>query len=95
MRWWGSNPDHWATLSDGARADMEAVYHLESRKCPCGCGNVIDDSMSREWNWDVQSTKCYAGAAIDQIRRQFAKENKDVEGAGDGLLWSAAPVPRN
>lgn len=73
---------------------MEALHYLEASKCPCGCGNYVDESMSRDFNWDVNWTKCYAGAAIDQIRRQFAKENKGVDGAADGLLWSAAPVLR-
>lgn len=70
---------------------MALILHEESR-CPCGCGNYRDESMSRDWNWDVQHHKCYAGAALDQMRRAYRKEHKDVDSAEDGLIWSVTPV---
>lgn len=71
---------------------MEALHYLEGLKCPGGCGNYVDEAHSRDWYWDVEHHKCYACAASDQVRRQFSKENKGVEGVDDGLLWSVTPV---
>jgi len=69
-----------------------ALLYLEELKCPCGCGNYRDESMSREWDWDVQTVKCYAGQALDIQRRIYDEQNKNVKGAHDGLIWSATPV---
>lgn len=71
---------------------MTALHYLESMKCPGGCGNYMDESHTRDWNWDVQHHKCYACAATDQIRRMDAKANKGIEGWDDGWLYTATPV---
>lgn len=71
---------------------MEALHFLEGLKCPGGCGNYIDEAHSRDWNWDVEHHKCYACAANDLVQRDFQKQNKNVEGASDGLLWTVTPV---
>lgn len=71
---------------------MEALQHLESLRCPCGCGNYVDEARSREWNWDVNHVKCYAGAALEQVQRMYRKDNQGVEGSEDGLLWTVEPV---
>lgn len=67
----------------------------EESICPCGCGQYVDQSMSRDWNWDVNHRKCYAGAALDQVRREFDRDYKDDPGRHDGRLWSVRPVKPN
>lgn len=78
---------------------MALIYHESEAKCPCGCGQYADEAHSRDWDWDVQHMKCYAGAAIDQVRREFDKAHKGDPTANDGRLWFATPVepvkPRN
>lgn len=71
---------------------MLALIHHEESVCPCGCGQFVDLAHSRDWNWDVTHRKCYAGAALDQIRRDFDKKHKDDPGRHDGRLWTVTPV---
>lgn len=69
-----------------------ALIADEQARCPCGCGNYRDVSMSRDWHWDVEHHKCYAGASLDQARREYRKKHKDTEWAEDGLVWTATPI---
>lgn len=91
--------DAWSTVverepewSEGDRAEAEALAHIEAGKCPCGCGQQMEQSMSRDWNWSVEHRKCFAGAALDQVRREFDKKFKDDPGRHDGRLWFVEPV---
>jgi hypothetical protein len=71
---------------------MEALHYLESLKCPCGCGNYRDESMTVQ-AWDVNSVRCIAGMALDQAKRRLDVEYKDDPARHDGRLWYADPVP--
>lgn len=70
---------------------MALLFDEESR-CPCGCGQYVDQAHTRDWNWDVDHFKCYAGAALDQVRREFDKKHKDDPSRNDGRIWTVAPV---
>jgi hypothetical protein len=85
-------PSAFDALPDVDRHEMEAMHYLEASKCPCGCGQFMDDSMSRDWNWNVEHRKCFAGAALDQVRREFDKTHKDDPSRNDGRLWTVSPV---
>lgn len=71
-----------------------ALVYLDELKCPCGCGQYIDEAHSRDFNWDVNTTKCFAGQAIDVAQRMFDQQNEGIKGARDGLLWHATPIRR-
>lgn len=72
---------------------MLALIYDEESRCPCGCGQYVDQAQSRDFNWDVTAVKCYAGQALDIVRRMESKSNKGAEGWDDGLLWTVTPVP--
>ena len=81
-------------MSDADRGDMLALIYHEDTTCGCGCGLPVDIAHSRDYNFDVNTVKCYAGQALDIVRRSDQEKNKGVKGWDDGVMWTVRPILR-
>lgn len=87
-------PSEFDEWSDADRGEALALLLLEEGNCSCGCGLPVEVAHSRDFNFDVNAVKCYAGQAIDIVRRAEAERNKGVKGWDDGVLWTVRPIRR-
>lgn len=66
----------WPEWGETALTLLWAGDRLRGMRCACGCGQWADlahDVDTSGW-WDVESTQCYASAAVAEWRDQ----NKDM-----------------
>lgn len=64
------------------------LQEWEDEKCPCGCGQPMTLAHDKTKTWVVDDFTCYAGRALDQVKRLKAKEHEDApDGWDDGKHW--------
>lgn len=76
---------------DASRARALALTEYEDGLCLCGCGLPRSIGHKKQ-HFKVDSFTCYAGRAVEQVRRLKEAEHKDSEpGWNDGLHYYAVP----
>jgi len=71
---------------------MEALRQYEEELlCPCGCGQLMEESHDPESAWAVDTFKCMARRAREAVEAKDREKHKDNPSALDGMFWYARP----
>lgn len=88
-------------VNDDDRAQVLALDEFDAARCPCGCGQPIEEASDPRRAFVVEDYTCHARKAIDRHERRVAAQAesaKKPEGWSDGLRHfvsrSFIPEPR-
>ncbi len=56
-----------------------AVHQLDALRCPCGCGQYVDQAHNpdTQGRWQPHVVDCYAGNALREFRKDHEGELED------------------
>lgn len=69
---------------------MLALIEYRSLLCPCGCGFLAEDTLSREQTgpqWTVERTLCRARRELVEQQAAFARSKESGDPIAPARLW--------
>lgn len=80
-----------SAFDDVTMSRIEALQAYEESLCPAGCGQLASECNNPESIWAVDTFKCMATRAKEQVEAKDREKNEDHPERLDGVFWYPRP----